>query len=238
MRIIFICVALVIAFVSSGCAPQWEYRDFGPSTVGGQSTSYRAVHPTVSDDSYQYGRFRVIVSPNGSQRIIGGRFMPPGSPPVASSFPHLIAVNFSTKELQYYRGGYGGYEPIVGWAVVTPDAHTLPLAEVRGRVTRIDTRPTWCPTDNMRRIDPSLPTGCVPFGDPRNAMGDAKFEIDWNVRGWSAVRLHGTRGYPQGNFWHEETFGCVRLHNPEIRELIALLGPSAVAEGIEVVFHR
>ncbi len=153
---------------------------------------------------------------------------------VPSVGPHLIEVNFTKKTLHYYRGGEG----VRGYRVITPDATTLNGRVDRGRVTAIDRTPSWCPTDNIRRVfrerGNPLPAGCLPFGHPRNAMGNVKFHI----AGFGARRIHGTRGYSRE--WEDvETFGCVRLMNgrPGIDELVELLGPRAVEEGIEVVFY-
>lgn len=191
------------------------------------------------EGSMQYGRFKVVQDENGGQQILGGRFKPSPLPMMATSL-HVIVIDYTTKELSYYqKNGIGNYSPIVGFAVVTPAANSLPFEMVRGRVTKIDTAPVWCPMQGARAKYPGLPLGCLPFGHPQNEMGAAKFEIRWdNVRGYEAVRLHGTKGYASGNFWEEETLGCTQLHNDAIKELITILGPRAVREGIEVILYR
>ncbi len=199
--------------------------------------------------TYTYGRFTVEVL-GDRQRVVGGEFTPPllmpvmpsrtlrqtGRPPV-----HVLLINYKTKELLYYRRNQNGlYQPVIGYAVVTPEADFLPQPIVRGVVERVVPRPTWCPKvgGQVRRMNPHLPPGCLPYGHPLNPMGDYRLDINWNVRGWELIRLHGTTGYPRGNFWDEETFGCTRLENQAIANLLALLGPRAVAEGIEVIAHR
>jgi hypothetical protein len=73
----------------------------------------------------------------------------------------------------------------------------------------------------------------VPYGHPLNPMGNYKFAI----RGFGAIRIHGTAAYSY-NYGEVETLGCVRLMNgsPGIDQLVSLLGPTAIAEGIDVVF--
>lgn len=196
-----------------------------------------STRPSGGESAYRYGRFTVEVGQNG-QRILGGQFAPPAAMPVASSARHAILVNYTTKELLYYRGGAA----TLGFAVVTPDASYLPRQIVRGRVSGIEMRPSWGPTDNIRRAYAAqgrpLPAGDLPYGHPQNPMGDAKFLIGWDVGGWDYVRLHGSDGYPAGNFWNAETFGCVNLLNPAMSQLLVAMGGNAIREGIEVVVYR
>lgn len=186
-----------------------------------------------------HGRFVVRAVPGG-QVVEGGVFVPPAAMPTTSRAHHVLIIDYTTKELLYYRkDSAGSYESVVGYAVMTPDPSFLPHAEVRGRVRDIDLAPSWCPKAQARRIYPHLPKGCVPPGHPDNMMGDAKFLINWQgVKGWEAVHLHGTNGYKAGAFWEQETLGCTRLTNEEIKLLIEQLGPQAIASGIEVVLRR
>ncbi len=188
--------------------------------------------------TYKYGNFEVRVNEDGSQSVIGGRYMPAKAPSIASNYYHLILINYSDKTLELFRLGYFGYEPVIGYAVVTPRAKDLPKDVVRGVVTKIDTNPVWCPTENIRRKQKHLPSGCLPPGHKYNAMGSAKFEIKWSISGWELHRIHGTEGYPLGDFWNEQTFGCTRLLNSAIDNLVDLLGPNAVKDGIEVIAYR
>lgn len=192
---------------------------------------------------YTYGRFTVMVMENGSQVIEGGVFMPPTTPPRALGTAHTIFINYLTKELTYYRLTPQGAKPVVGYAVVTPASATLPNAVVEGKVTSIDTKPTWCPTPNIRKKYPDLPAGCLPFGHPENAMGAAKFMIDWQLpkalkAEWSTVRLHGVSGYPSAKIGVLETFGCTGLQNTGLNNLISELGPNAVRAGIAIIMLK
>jgi hypothetical protein len=184
----------------------------------------------------KYGRFTVRAS-GGRQVVEGGVFTPPEKLPVSSTAAHVIVINYTEKELLYYRKVSAGvYEPVIGYAVMTPDASFLPRPEVRGKVRAIDLKPSWCPGKMTRRMYPELPKGCLPPDHPDNMMGIVKFLINWQgVKDWEAVRLHGTLGYKEGAFWEEETLGCTSLTNEAILELVAKLGPGAVAAGIEFV---
>ncbi|MEZ4103712.1 MAG: hypothetical protein R3B60_00280 [Candidatus Paceibacterota bacterium] len=187
----------------------------------------------------KYGRFTVELLPNGERKIYGGQFVPKEELSFWSNKKHVITVNYTTKELAYYRRGLDGYEPVIGFAVVTPSPDTLPKDVVRGIVTKIDTMPTWCPTSNIRRVMAHLPLGCLPYGHPLNAMGEVKFEIKWDVKGWELHRIHGTEGYADnGRFWEIETFGCTRLQNRAIKNLVELLGPDVEPEDIEVIVYK
>ncbi len=196
--------------------------------------------PVASSIAFiRHGRFTVRLV-DGGQVIEGGVFTPPETMPVSSNAAHVLIVNYTTKELRYYRKVSAGlYEPVIGYAVMTPEPSFLPRQEVRGMVRDIDTKPSWCPKAQARRIYKHLPKGCLPPGHPDNMMGDAKFLINWQgIKGWEAIHLHGTSGYKLGAFWEQETLGCTRLTNEAIRKLIELLGPYAVKEGIEVILER
>lgn len=183
--------------------------------------------------AYTYGRFTVVATAAG-QNILGGQFMPPAAMPAVSSAHHAIFVNYTTKELMYYRGG----QPTLGFAVVTPDVSYLPRSVVRGHVSGIEMYPSWCPTAHIRAAMPQLPAGCLSYTDPQNVMGIAKFLISWDVGGWDTVRLHGSGGYPAGSFWQAETYGCVNLLDPAMMQLLAAIGSAGVREGIEVIVYR
>lgn len=187
----------------------------------------------------QYGQFTVHVHPDGSQNIQGGIYIPEVRPDIDSKYQNVIYINYRQKTLEFFRLNYFGfYEPVVGYAVVTPSADKLPMDVVRGVVTKIDTNPVWCPTPNIRKVNTHLPAGCLPPGHKDNAMGAVKFEIVWNVKGWELHRVHGTEGYPLGDFWNKETFGCMRLLNEAILHLVQLLGPKAKERGIEIIAYR
>ena len=224
--------------MSAGCSTvQFRSSTVAQANVGEQKTAPIALM-VKPKSQYQYGRFTVVVTTEG-QVVEGGVFVPSPSLPLEAMAAHTIFINYTTKELTYYhRTSSGAYEPVIGYAVVTPLPNTLPQEVVRGRVRHIDLTPTWCPTPSIRKKYPEYSKSCYEFGHPKNAMGVAKFLIAWDTKGFDIVRLHGTGGYPRGNFWDEETSGCTRLEDSAMLRLIELLGPNAAAEGIEVVLFR
>ncbi len=235
--LLFLCLLLL------GCetVPEKRFRPNQPKPVAEKlvTASDEGVGRKLAFKTYEYGRFEVLVRPDGSQSIRGGKYVPESKPNIDSKYQNVIYINYKEKTLEFFRLNYFGfYEPIVGYAVVTPSADKLPMDVVRGIVTKIDTNPTWCPTPNIRRTMTHLPPGCLPPGHKDNAMGAVKFEIVWNVKGWELHRVHGTDGYPLGDFWNEETFGCTRLLNKDIWDTTQLLGPFAVKEGIEIIVFR
>ena len=199
-----------------------------------------SVYASEVSSTYQYGRFKVEVLSEGGQRVIGGEFIPPAKPPLPSNSAHVIFINHTTKELSYYKRTEAGFVPVIGYAVVTPSRESLPRDVIRGKVRQVVEKPIWCPKVGglIRKEDPTLPAGCLPYGHPQNAMGDWRFDISWDVSGYELVRLHGTTGYPAGSFWDQETYGCIRLQNRAIKNLIDLLGPEAIRQGVEVVLWR
>ncbi|MDA8597118.1 L,D-transpeptidase family protein [Candidatus Pacebacteria bacterium] len=202
------------------------------------------VESATAAEEYRYGSFRVV-----NNTIVGGQFKPDPAPPLvrASRYPHVIIASFGSKRLSYYRKEGAQYVGVFGRAVVTPAAETLKGRVKRGKVLKIDTRPTWCPSrglirDLNRRVRASSEYseadvfrpdrgGCFSFGHPQNAMGIAKFI----VAGWGPIRLHGTPGFPV-NFAEVETYGCVRLLNSDMTSLLTELGTATVREGLEMIF--
>lgn len=238
--IIRMVIYLTIPWLVVGCSTfQFTSEDLPilPPRIVTEIKKKPIAEPTVP--TFQYGRFLVEVYPD-KDIIYGGVFKPELPMPHDSEYKHVIFINYKTKELSYFRLNGNDYEPVLGYAVMSPSPEFLPKNVVRGMVTKIDTKPTWCPTQNIRREYPNLPNGCLPFGHKLNAMGVAKFEIKWEVPNWELVRLHGTGGYAEGNFWEHKTFGCTRLKDELILKLILELGDlkKAVKEGIEVIAYR
>lgn len=241
--IVWLSVALVLAGCSTTASIQGPYKIFPSSkTQSLQETKSMAVPSPATITKFQYGKFVVVVNEDGdeSQVVVGGKFVPSPHMPLASNAVHAILVNYKTKELTYYRRmADGTYEPIIGYAVMTPPSSVLTKEVARGRVLRIVEKPTWCPKvgGTVRQETPSLP-GCMPHGHPLNAMGDWRFDMAWDAPGWELNKLHGVPGYSRGAFWTEKTHGCIRLTNDAIKHLIDLLGSSALKEGIEVIAFK
>ncbi len=235
LRIIF---CFFLGFVIVGCQTVDLKQSVSPDEtkpkVVPKTTDKKVIVKKPKSQVHKYGRF-VVELGEDKTRIIGGKFVPDEKPPLVSRYPHVIYINYTTKELLLYSYG----EPIIGYAVVTPDPNFLPIEVVRGVVTKIDRAPTWGPTANIRLKYPDLPPGIIPYGHPRNAMGEVKFEVAWNVSGWRYIRIHGTEGYADnGRFWELETFGCVRLQNKAIVNLSDLLESQYTAAKIEIVIFK
>ncbi len=195
-------------------------------------------------EEINYGRFKMIKYSDETTTVVGGVFIPKKLPKAffeqekIKTFSSVLIVDYDEKTLEYYEKG----KPVVGYAVVTPDPSYLPQKEVLGVVKKIDKNPSWCPPQSVREKHSDLPKGCLPAGHQDNAMGVIKFIISWQeVRGWEAVRIHGTNGYPF-NFFEEETFGCVRLQNTAIKDLVKKMekakDKNPVEEGIVVISFR
>lgn len=198
------------------------------------------------DKTYRHGRFQVIVSDfHHTQKVIGGKFTPRDHTllyPIGVS--HLITVDYSSKELVLYgragvMNGEPAYKPVIGFAVVTPSSDFLPRDIVSGKVIGIVQKPTWCPVQGgaIRRDNPTLPS-CIPYGDPRNPMGNVRFDIAWNYDGWDAVKFHDTEEYPRGAFWDTSTYGCVSILTTGMQELLRHLGSNALKEGTLILAIR
>lgn len=232
-----------ISFTSSQSPPEMEVTqkvNAAPVQKAVQAQGASRPPAMSSIAAMRHGRFIVEVG-ESLHEIQGGVFAPPTAMLAKSTAAHVLISNYSTKELLYYRRTKSGsYEPMIGYAVVTPKPEELPKAQVRGKVTRINVNPSWCPGPEARKKTPTLPAGCLPPGHKENAMGVAKFEIAWQgVKGFDAIRIHGASGYSlDGAFWNEDTLGCTRLQDSAILALIDLLGQNATKEGIEVILER
>lgn len=85
------------------------------------------------------------------------------------------------------------------------------VARVEGKYVR----PAWQPPEEIRRDNPSLPD-VIPGGSPHNPMGEAALTL----RG-GEYAIHGTnRPQSIGGF---VSYGCIRMHNADIRELYRLV---------------
>jgi len=85
----------------------------------------------------------------------------------------------------------------------------------RGRSSIVRKRPdpTWTPTANMRKRDPSLPA-FMPAG-PGNPLGTHAMYLSW-----PAYLIHGT--HDTRKIGRQSSSGCIGLYNPHIEELYGL----------------
>jgi lipoprotein-anchoring transpeptidase ErfK/SrfK len=80
-------------------------------------------------------------------------------------------------------------------------------------IVRKKVGPTWTPTANMRRRDPSLPT-FMPAG-PGNPLGSHAMYLSW-----PAYLIHGT--HDTRKIGRRSSSGCIGLYNEKIEELYAI----------------
>jgi lipoprotein-anchoring transpeptidase ErfK/SrfK len=80
-------------------------------------------------------------------------------------------------------------------------------------IVRKTVGPTWTPTANMRRRDPTLPA-FMPAG-PGNPLGTHAMYL-----GWPAYLIHGT--HDTRKIGRRSSSGCIGLYNEKIEELYAI----------------
>ncbi|WP_324753744.1 L,D-transpeptidase [Roseovarius sp. Pro17] len=80
-------------------------------------------------------------------------------------------------------------------------------------IVRKKVGPTWTPTANMKRRDPSLPD-FMPAG-PDNPLGTHAMYLTW-----PAYLIHGT--HDTRKIGRKSSSGCIGLYNAKIQELFAL----------------
>ncbi|MCZ4353278.1 L,D-transpeptidase family protein [Roseovarius aestuarii] len=81
------------------------------------------------------------------------------------------------------------------------------------KIVRKKVGPTWTPTANMRKRDPSLPV-FMPAG-PDNPLGTHAMYLSW-----PAYLIHGT--HDTRKIGRKSSSGCIGLYNPMIAELYAV----------------
>lgn len=90
------------------------------------------------------------------------------------------------------------------------------------RVARTGVWPNWSPTDNMRRIDPTLPTFME--GGIENPLGARALYLYQGNRD-TLFRIHGTN--EPWSIGEAVSSGCVRLLNEDIVDLYNRVRPGA-----------
>ncbi|MBI6545377.1 MAG: L,D-transpeptidase family protein [Cyanobacteria bacterium NC_groundwater_1444_Ag_S-0.65um_54_12] len=114
--------------------------------------------------------------------------------------PYFIRVNKTYHTLTLYREGrYLAQFPItIGTGSSTPDGRFV----IRNKVQR-------------------PPYGDIPGGDPRNPLGTHWLGIGVSYPGGKSLGLHGTRS--PDNMGLNESGGCIRLRNADIKQLYELI---------------
>ncbi|MEM6594400.1 MAG: L,D-transpeptidase [Pseudomonadota bacterium] len=128
-------------------------------------------------------------------------------------FPTLgvatIICDMSSRALHYWNSDGSDYRV---FATSVPKTDELTR---RGytKIVRKRVGPTWTPTADMRRRDPSLPE----FMDagPDNPLGTHAMYLDW-----PAYLIHGT--HDTRKIGRRSSSGCIGLYNEQIAELFEI----------------
>ncbi len=116
-----------------------------------------------------------------------------------------LIVSFGDRRLYYLLGkGRAISYPI---AIPKDDARWSGVSYVSNK----QVNPSWTPTADMRRENPTLPA-YVPGGHPRNPLGVRALYI-----GESLYRIHGTDA--PWLIGEKVSHGCVRMYNEDVIDL-------------------
>jgi L,D-transpeptidase YnhG len=149
--------------------------------------------------------------------------------PVIESFSdakkYYIEVSISKCKLTLYEiDTEDNITPIREYDVgtVSPVVSAIPLG--LGKVTRIDFKPTWYPTEYTREIYRAkgieLPKA-VPPGHPSNYMGAFKIHLSHSTNHGYVYRIHGNNN--KKRVGKRVTGGCICMDNDEGLELAKLI---------------
>lgn len=150
-----------------------------------------------------------------------------------------IIVDFSTGKLWHF---YGEEQRDV-YPVVLPRTdvqYTMNFSSpVLGQLRQMDYQPTWWPTANMQRDDPSLPSR-IEYGQPRHPIGLYRLRIFWinpsNPTFWAPVRIHG--GAQTTDLYRLKSAGCVRMLDEDIEQLVQNINRAKASgeTGVRIAF--
>jgi lipoprotein-anchoring transpeptidase ErfK/SrfK len=119
--------------------------------------------------------------------------------------PGEIIVSFGDRRLYYIESKNSA----------TSYAIAIPKAEAKwsgvSYVSQKRENPTWTPTADMRRENPTLPS-YVAGGDPRNPLGVRALYL-----GESLSRIHGTDA--PWLIGQQVSHGCIRMYNEDVLDL-------------------
>lgn len=129
-------------------------------------------------------------------------------------FPELgagvILADINSRSLHYWGGDQSTYRV---YATSVPVSEEL-TKRGKTQIVRKAERPSWTPTADMRRRDPSLPQS-VAGGDPDNPLGPFALYLSW-----PAYLIHGT--HDTRKIGRRSSSGCFGLYNENITELYAM----------------
>jgi lipoprotein-anchoring transpeptidase ErfK/SrfK len=131
-------------------------------------------------------------------------------PVIASQPPGTIIVKTSQRRLYFVtsEGQAISYSVGVGRANKQWSGTT--------QIVSMHYRPAWVVPAEVRRDHPKMPE-VIPYGSPRNAMGEAAMML-----GVKQYAIHGTNNPKSiGGF---VSYGCIRMHNKDIVDLFGRVG--------------
>jgi len=134
----------------------------------------------------------------------------------------FITVDFSTGQLWHlYGDGQQDVYPVVLPRERVQTAMNI-SQPVLGKFSQADYRPTWWPTANMRRNNPTLPSS-VSYGQSGHPIGIYRIRIAWinpsDPSFWRPVRIHG--GAKLVDLHQLKSAGCVRMLDDDIKRLVS-----------------
>lgn len=119
----------------------------------------------------------------------------------------VILADISSKSLHYWNADESVYRVYPCSIPVSEELTKRGLTEV----VRKAERPSWTPTADMRRRDPSLPQR-VEGGAPDNPLGPRALYLSW-----PAYLIHGT--HDTRKIGRKSSSGCYGLYNEHITQL-------------------
>ncbi|MGB3554330.1 MAG: L,D-transpeptidase [Jannaschia sp.] len=117
-----------------------------------------------------------------------------------------IICDTTSRALHYWNGDGSDYRLYPTSVPMTDELTRRGYTEI----VRKTVGPTWTPTANMRKRDPSLPV-FMPAG-PGNPLGSHAMYLDW-----PAYLIHGT--HDTRKIGRRSSSGCIGLYNEKIAEL-------------------
>lgn len=146
-------------------------------------------------------------------------------PSFSDASEQVVFVDLKNARILHYYGE--NKEPDI-YPIVLPRTNVQRLMRlvrpIHGTFTRADYKPTWWPTENMRRKDPSLPRA-VHYGEARHPIGIYRLRIAWqnpvNPRFWDAVRIHG--GARADDLYEGKSSGCFRMLDSDVTRMVNII---------------
>ncbi|MEM9250070.1 MAG: L,D-transpeptidase [Pseudomonadota bacterium] len=121
-----------------------------------------------------------------------------------------IVCDTRSRALHYWSGDGGVYRLYPTSVPLTEELTRRGFTEV----VRKKVGPSWTPTANMRKRDPSLPDFMPP--GPGNPLGTHAMYLTW-----PAYLIHGT--HDTRKIGRRSSSGCIGLYNEQVEELFALV---------------